>query len=242
VAAGVLNINNSIVSQNFTLGINSPGGGIALVGGVANVTGSTITQNEVRGTGGHGGGIYTVDANLLVRNSTVVDNRATPANARGGGIYSNTNLPGTQKTTILNSTISGNTAAFRGGGVFNADGRLDIKHSTITNNSTPYFNAGSGVGSAGNDNTLTTVLSSIIAGNVGAISGIGSDVDVVEAPFANSFQSLGYNVVGIGNARHLYSTRRQDRHHRSEAGPARRQRRDHATHTLPAATSPSPAF
>jgi hypothetical protein len=64
----------------------------------------------------------------------------------------------------------------------------------------PFFNNGSGVGSQGNGSTTTAVLSSIIAGNVGAAGGTGSDINFVDAPFTNSFQSQGYNVIGTGNA------------------------------------------
>jgi hypothetical protein len=84
--------------------------------------------------------------------------------------------------------------------VFNADGLTEIKHSTITNNSTSLYNLGAGVASQGTAATRTRVTSSIIAGNVGAAAGTHTDVDFVDGTFFNSFQSLGYNLIGTGNA------------------------------------------
>ena len=71
-----------------------------------------------------------------------------------------------------------------------------IRHSTITNNRAG--NAGGGVASRGNQllvaPTWTEIYSSIIAGNM------GNDVDFGVANTTNSFSSLGYNIVGTGNA------------------------------------------
>ena len=199
VLAGTLNVENSIVALNSTSGLTSPGGGIAAIGGVVNVTGTRVMQNRATGIGGNGGGFSVVNANLFVRDSTIANNLVTNANSKGGGVYSDTNLAGSQITSIVNSTVSGNSAPLRGGGVFNADGRLEIRHSTVTNNSTPFFNTGTGVASQANSSTLTVVQSSIVAGNAGAAAGTSSDIDSVDGTSTNSVQSLGFNVIGTGN-------------------------------------------
>jgi predicted outer membrane repeat protein len=202
MSGGTLLVNNGTIIQNTTAGLSSSGGGIALQGGaVATIAGTTMLENTVAGVGSDGGAVSNVAGTLIVRNSLLVGNQALHAQAKGGAVYSDTNLSGTQSTLILNSTISGNSAGLRGGGVFNADGRLEIRHATITNNSTPYLNAGNGVASQGNAATLTVVQSSLIAGNVGtsATPAAGSDVDFVDSSFINSIQSLGYNVIGTGN-------------------------------------------
>ena len=49
------------------------------------------------------------------------------------------------------------TLGLRGGGVFNADGLMEIRHSTITNNSTPFMNAGNGLASQAAAATLTAM-------------------------------------------------------------------------------------
>jgi hypothetical protein len=202
VAGGTLNIENSLVLSNTTAGISAHGGGLAVTNGAINLVGTSVLRNRASGAGANGGGIANLSGTVLVRDSTVAENLTTSANSNGGGVYSDTNLTGTQTTTLLNSTISGNSSTSRGGGVFNADGAMVIRHSTITNNSTPYLNTGNGVASLGNAATSisTRIESSIIAGNVGSAAGTGSDVDFVDAQFLNSFVSDGYNVIGTGNA------------------------------------------
>src|SRR5262249_36330887 len=93
---------------------------------------------------------------------------------------------------ITNSTISGNVASVRGGGVYNGYGRTVIHHATITNNSAPAGQGG-GVASFGDTVAVTEVYSTIIAGNS------SSDVDYVSAS-ADTFQSNGFNLIGTGNA------------------------------------------
>jgi hypothetical protein len=206
VGGGTADFNNSTLIENFTNGQNAGGGAAAVgTGGTLRLNGATVTLNRTVGSGSHGGALANLSGNLTVRNSTVSGNQAQHSAGRGGGVFSDSNLVGSQLTTILNSTISGNSAGSRGGGLFNGDGRTEIKHSTITNNSTPFIGAGNGVGSQGNSATLTVVESSIIAGNVGSAGGTGSDVDFVDAPFVNSFQSLGSNVVGTTSTNALAS-------------------------------------
>ncbi|MBA3483471.1 MAG: hypothetical protein H0T51_16805, partial [Pirellulales bacterium] len=193
-------VDRSIISENFTLGTQSSGGGLAMTGGSAVIDASTLRANTVNGNNSHGGGIWNNGGLLTVRGSSVIDNDATHASGKGGAVYSDTNLAGTQSTLIVNSTISGNSADMRGGGVFNADGRTDIRNSTISNNSTTAASAGAGVASLGNvATTVTSVQNSIIAGNV------GTDVSFVDGVSGNSFQSLGYNVIGGGNATGTFS-------------------------------------
>jgi hypothetical protein len=201
VAGGTLTINNSALIQNSTTGPTSFGGAAAAgVGGILSLSGTRVIDNTTSGVGSHGGGLANLSGNINVRDSLITGNRVIQAQSKGGGVFSDTNLAGTQTTTIVNSTISGNTASLQGGGLFNADGLTDIRHSTITNNSTPFLNVGNGIASWGNAATQTRVESSIIAGNAGAAAGTGSDVDFIDAQFVNSFQSLGYNVIGTGNA------------------------------------------
>ena len=211
MSGGSLVADGAQFAQNSTLGQLSSGGAIALQAGAsAIISNAALVQNSVAGSGSHGGAVYNVGSGstpstLTIRNSLIADNHATHALSTGGGVYSDANLLGTQKTSIVNSTISGNSAPHRGGGVFNADGLLEIFHSTITNNSTLFMNVGNGVASQATTATQTKIFSSIIAGNVGAVAGTGSDVDSVDGTLTNSIQSLGYNVIGIGNAQAIFS-------------------------------------
>ena len=113
----------------------------------------------------------------------------------GGGIHFNRfDLDQDHAIKIRNSTISGNSADL-GAGLFNVHGLAAIEYSTITSNSAVSL-LGSGVASRVawyQHDVNTEVSSSIIAGNT------GSDVDFVDGVI-NSFSSLGYNLIGNGNA------------------------------------------
>lgn len=199
---GVLTISDNVtLTFNRTLGQFSHGGAIANVGGTVNIDATDVSNNTTNGADAHGGAIYVENGNLTVVDSALFENRTNGLRSDGGAIYSNTNLTGAT-TTILNSTISGNSTNDRGGGVYNAAGLTVIKHSTITNNAAPYFGFGAGVGSRGTlSTTRTEVGSSIIAGNVVNVNVVGntpSDVDRIGGSFQDTFVSAGYNLIGTG--------------------------------------------
>lgn len=197
INGGSAAIDGAVISQNKTFGAGSSGGGLVATNGAAvTVLETAISGNETNGANAHGAGVYNSGADVTLRRTEVSANTADASNANGGGIWSDTNLAGSQLTYMLNSTLSNNYAGGRGGGVYNADGFTQILHSTITENaaSTGFFGYGGGIGSFGSASTLTTVGSSIVAGNV------GSDVDQVLGDFANTFASAGYNVMGVGLA------------------------------------------
>ncbi|MCA9231795.1 MAG: hypothetical protein KDA57_14185 [Planctomycetales bacterium] len=258
VNGGSLMIQGGNFFGNRTYGQSSPGGGISSVNASVLITGTSMNLNETSGSTSHGGGINAVGGNLILRDSAVINNVASGAGSNGGGIYSDTDLSGTKTTSIINSTLSGNSTNGLGGGLFNADGKTVIRHSTITNNNVLYVGSAGGVGSYGNSSTtLTQVYSTIIAGNTATPptpvigdfdsdshvdgfdfliwqSGFGknsgaalsdgdangdmkvdaadmhlwelgygtgvtpSDADRVGGAFNETFQSLGYNLVGSG--------------------------------------------
>ncbi len=135
-AVNSLNIDHSLITQNIASGPSAQGAGIYLNGGSSVIDFTTVGGNQLTGLGGTGAGIANVGSNLTFSNSTLSNNNASGSQSKGGGIYSDTSLTGLS-TQIVNSTISGNTAKLRGGGVFNADGLLTISYSTITNNTLP---------------------------------------------------------------------------------------------------------
>jgi hypothetical protein len=152
--AGVLMMTNSTVSEN-------EGGGILNIdiatmtltdsivsantasrgGGVSNDGTMTLTNCTVEGNiaeGGSGGGIVNEALGVLtLTNSTVRDNRAEalegdefgPIWGRGGGIDNGNVL------TLVNSTVSGNTAVEAGGIAHGSDGgSMTLSNSTISGN------------------------------------------------------------------------------------------------------------
>ncbi len=152
-----------------------------------------LTLEEVAVSGNNAGGGGILNSGNLTLDSSVVSGNGTGTDGSGGGIFSATSSDLTStKTTITDSTVSGNTSS-AGGGVYNIVGLTEIENSTITNN-TAFDGQGSGVETVvtfGNNATRTGVSSSVIAANT------NTDVDVAGT---NTFQSKGYNLVGDGNA------------------------------------------
>lgn len=193
---GSATIDNTLFSLNRTSGNFSVGAAIASVNSSVTITGSTFNGNTTTGGSASGAALHNLNGDLTLIDSTVADNSVSGANAKGGGIYTTATLGSDDGLVIRNSTVSGNSTADRGGGIYNAQGSTRIEYSTITDNenTAQIFGLGGGVASFGSTNTQTVVRSSIIAGNR------GSDVDQVNGAFSNSFDSDGYNVVGNGLA------------------------------------------
>ncbi|HRD49355.1 MAG TPA: DUF4214 domain-containing protein [Candidatus Contendobacter sp.] len=141
--SGTLTINSSTVSDNPTFGIY-------------NDNDDTLTVNSSTLSGNSGSGIYSGSRSVLtvlnstlsgnsasigggirnygtatVRNCTLSANSASSASYGGGAIYHELG-----NLTVLNSTISGNTAVTTGGGIHNW-GVISIGNSLVAGNSAP---------------------------------------------------------------------------------------------------------
>ncbi|GBD27092.1 hypothetical protein HRbin30_02436 [bacterium HR30] len=102
--------------------------------------------------------------NLTLRNVTVKSGCADgsfPANFGGGILNGGT-------VTATNSIISGNSANFAGGGIFNNGGTLTITNSTISSNSATRFAGGGIFNEFGGTLTITN---STISGNSAGLGG-----------------------------------------------------------------------
>ena len=124
-------------------------------------TGSNSSAASVLNGGGTG-------STLILTNSAsfpvTLDNvTVTGGNSYGGGI---TNA-GTM--TVTDSTISGNTASYEGGGIYNNGGTMTVTDSTISGN-TAGSNGGGGIF---NYSGTMTVADSIISGNTASYDGGG---------------------------------------------------------------------
>ena len=131
---GVVTLDHSTVTANRAW----VAGGIEnSFGGVLTLTHSDVSANRSQAGGG---GIYN-GGTLTIRDSTVRGN--TSIDSAGGGIlnFANALYPGSGILTVLNSTISKNTSARGGGGIFNQAskagvGVVTISSSTIRDNET----------------------------------------------------------------------------------------------------------
>jgi hypothetical protein len=153
---GELSLVNSTVSGNTGI----IGGGIFHDWGTLTLTDSVVSGN----TAYDGGGILAYGPLTLI-NSVVSENMASSDfGPIGGGIWVGT-LAGT--ATLLNSTVSGNTAEYGGGIAISFDQRVTIVDSLISGNTASSW--GGGIQSGG---TLT-VVNSTVSGNSAGVAGSG---------------------------------------------------------------------
>ena len=189
---GNLEINKTTISENFA----DFGGGIDNDSGSVIINDSIISNNSA--TYG-GGGIENSDRSNLEVVSSVITNNVSVGNTRNEGYGGGIDNSGS--ATIVNSTISGNSASGSGGGINNNpfysnyyETGLTIANSTITGNSA---SEGSGIYNGVYTNNYygetytsnATITSTIIAGNE-------SDRDVAGE---SEFTSNGNNLIGNGD-------------------------------------------
>ena len=154
-ADGAINIQINL--STFTNNLASGGGGLFFFDAVGNISDTTINSN--RAPQGGGGGIYSWFGNLTIARSQVSGNSAVD----GGGIVSYGTI------SVVDSTISANTATY-GGGISHNQGNLSVNRSTISGN---QANQGGGILSETNPGFSTTIRNSTISGNIGFVVGGG---------------------------------------------------------------------
>jgi hypothetical protein len=179
------------------------GGGILANGASLQISDCTISANQAN----FGAGIYANDTDLDIENSSIIDNVGQGDDAQGGGIYYESAKGKNLK--IVSSTIDGNSASFRGGGVQLYGGvpprsSAEILDSTISDNTTDNTTS-IPAGGAGLDLIFAklTMLNSTISGNDaagvvgegGAMQTTLSDVSMDNVTVANN--SAGEAAGGI---------------------------------------------
>ena len=155
----------TMIVSNCTVSGNSDGGvGNGGIGGRATmmVTNSTISSNSGRGIA-NGAGLAAGNATLTVTSCTISGNS-------GGGISN-----GDAGVTIINSTLSGNSADW-GGGIVNWNGQgragiITISNSTVSGNWAEYGGGGIASESTSGGGTLVTISNSTISDNAAGDGG-----------------------------------------------------------------------
>ncbi len=183
-SGGALTLVNVTLQNGYAYGISGDGGGaIYNKGALAVNGGSKILSNSASGSGGGiynnngtlsidsstvagnsagdgGGGVYLTGGRTSLTNDAIYGNSAGPAykvlNRFGGGIKN----VGNSLLTVTNSTISGNTAADDGAGIYNNTATITLASATITLNHS--FSEAGGIDNFGS----VHFLNSIIAGNL----------------------------------------------------------------------------
>ena len=187
-SAATLTISNCVISENSILttdGLQHSGAGIYNVGTMT-IVNSTVNNNQALIVGfflPDGGGISNDVGTLTIQNTTISENTAA---GYGGGVYNVGSLTAINSTirgntgsggggifgvaTIINCTISGNSATFEGGGIF---GGGTISNSTISGNRTLVGHSRGG-GISGSGTITNSTFSDNVSVNGGSICAIGT--------------------------------------------------------------------
>ena len=178
--AGRLSVSGNAASRVFYI---SPGKTVT-ISGLAILNGSAPAAHPV------GGGIYNRHAILTLNDCTISGNKAD--RGIGGAIYSD-GSGGSATLTIINSTISGNSA-WPGGGIYNdgygGSATLTIINSTLSGNSDNGYNSGGAILNLG---TLT-ITNTTLSGNSGGVGGAihnrqGAALTITNATLSGNFSS-----------------------------------------------------
>jgi hypothetical protein len=162
------------------------------------VTIAGLTMSNGAGDQQGGGGILNDHATLTIEGCAVQNSFALQSNS-GGGVF-NDGSEGTATLTVLNSSISGNSAYFAGGGIYNdsqngGSATLTIMNSTIDFNFAAYngfpFGGGEG-GGIYNDVGTVTITNSVISNNSAGVS--------VEFPVGTGGGISNYGTLTITNS------------------------------------------
>ena len=176
---GVFLENGTVLRCTISGNQTGSGGGLWTSTSSAAIIDSTISGNTAR----DGGGVFTSRSTLQIIGSTITGNSTTSGS--GAGISN-----GYTTLTITDSIISGNVAAYDGGGICNipsTDTTVTITNSLIVGNSAG--NRGGGIDS-NTSSEMLTIVSSTIAGNAAADSGGGIYSDTSTVILQNSIVAL----------------------------------------------------
>ncbi len=241
--AGTLTIGVSTFSSNTAAG---NGGAIDSPGVTLNVSGSTFDRNKADSTssyGGGGGALSIGTGTVTIDDSTLSNNLAPFAN--GGAVncefgvaltINNSTIQSNQSgfsgggidarngfLALTDSTVSGNTARVRGGGIYN-NGPATISNSTIYGNvaTGSDYSSGGGIENFGGltltDSTVSGNMAGVAGGvaNEGELSPSNSIVAGNNSPSSpdiggkGGIDDYGYNVIGVGDGTVFVNSQNHD--------------------------------
>jgi hypothetical protein len=193
---GVTTLTGSTVSGNTA---SNNGGGVYDASGFYGVASalitfnySTLSDNRVtNSSGSRGGGLFTRVGNLSFTNSTISGNSAANGYGYGGGIYVRQN---DGPITMQQTTLAGNTAGKRGGGMMimtSGAGMVTFNGTLFSNTLAP---------STGGGNIGVTYGGINIAGNNNLVyPGVSITGDTINATFANAPLTGDPKLTALGN-------------------------------------------
>lgn len=189
--------NGSIISGNTTRGMGASGGGISAEPSHLRLTDTIVSGNETQGANANGGGLISgsgIFNQITMLRSQVIDNSTSAADTDGGGLW--VSLADFSFLRMTDSTVSGNAATRRGGGLYNQQTRLG---STITRSTFSGNTANDGGGIFDTSGYLS-IVNSTLSGNsaaqgAGLCATAASDVTLNHVSVVNN-SSSGAGITG----------------------------------------------
>ncbi|MBR9813834.1 hypothetical protein GYB61_08280 [bacterium] len=193
---GILLVSGSQFMMNTASQGSGSGGALLADGGTVTITQSTFSGNSANRAGG---AIEVTsadgpDTTLTLTAVTLDDNETGPSPGNGGGLH----VSGTGNTiTVDRSTVSNNTAANEGGGLWNfRESTMRVWNSTVFGNTADGEPGGGGIfnntdGTTGAD---TTTLNVTIASNTASAGPGGGVLTTSESTFAATNTIIGDNM------------------------------------------------
>ena len=204
----------NLVTVQRSFGSGTPNFRIFNIGnGTVAISGLAIGNGSAGAGQPQGGGILVGVATARIDNCFFYGNSATT----NGGAVSASGAGG--KVTISNSTLAGNSAALGGGAISNIQAELTIVNCTITKNTAPGNGGGGGIhneGTATITNSTIASNSSVLGGGIfsnggGTISArntiIALNSSTSQGPdVCNVLKSVGYNLIGDNSSATIVPT------------------------------------
>ncbi|MDP1546375.1 MAG: Ig-like domain-containing protein [Anaerolineales bacterium] len=160
----------------------------------ANLTLRNITVTKGMNTIDSGGAIKSY-GNLTIENSTISNSSTTTAvSVGGGGVFTSSS---SATLTVTNSTFSGNTATYFGGGIYNAGSTVSISNSTFSGNQSTANSGGGIYNSTGSltitDSTFSSNMATAGGGSIYNNTGSGA-VSVTGTTFSGNQANSGAGI------------------------------------------------
>ena len=204
-APGSLSLSSVTVTDCSTGDADGGGAGLFLNrGGTVNISNSTF-QNNRAGTNGNaasglGGAIFfgTTDSgstiNVTISNTTIANNQALGGAKQGGGLFV-FGGSGAYNYQLHGVTITGNSAASDGGGIYSTAPLTIDQGSAINNNTSGRFGGGIRLSHSSGTSTISKVT---FTGNTAAAGGAGGAIRFEVGTLNMSFSRIVNNTSPAG--------------------------------------------
>ncbi len=176
-AGGTLTVSASTINGNTSV---RAGGGIEDNASTTSLNGVILSGNETGDSPGNGGGLHISGAGTAtVTDSTVQNNTAT----EGGGLWNaGAGTLTVDGSTLNNNTADGTADGQDGGGAIYNDGMLTVVNSTVSGNSAP---TGGGISNVGGNANATVVNSTLYENSQGGINNNGGSLGLNQSIVAH---------------------------------------------------------